>query len=78
MLSGLGDGDGVVVGDAIDELIDGVDASAGWKLVDDDLEGVLLLGNLFLLEVEGLFVVLLPGEDADVDVVGEGHGGFVA
>ena len=39
---------------------------------------LLLLGDFFLLEVEGFFVVLLAGEDADVDVVGEGHGGFVA
>ncbi len=40
------------------------------KLIDDDLEGVFLLRDLFLLEVECLFMVLLAGEDADVDVVG--------
>ena len=63
----LGDVDGVVVGDAVDELVVGVDAGARGQLVDDDFEGLVVLREPLLLEIERLFFVLLAGEDADVD-----------
>ena len=47
-------------------------------MVDDDHEGLVFLGEFFLLEIERLLLIFLSAEDADLDVVGERHGSFRA
>ena len=56
--SPLLDVDQVVVRVAVDELVVGVDAGAGGRLVHDDLEGLAGLGEPFFLEIQRLFFVL--------------------
>ena len=70
----VGDVDHVVVGNAIDQLVVGVDAGERGLLVDDNLEGSVLAGEPLLLQVEGLFFIFLAAEDADFNVGVEGHG----
>src|SRR5580704_18592700 len=68
----------IVIGIAIDELVVGIDARPGGRLVDNNLEGLVGLGEPYLLEIQGFFFVLLASEYADVDEVMQRHGGLVA
>src|ERR1700678_3386449 len=58
----LRDVDHVVVGVAVDEFVVGVDAGERRLLVDDDLESLVFLGELFLLQIQGFLFVFLSTE----------------
>ena len=66
----------VVVGIPVDELVVGIDAGQSRLLIDGDYEGLVFLGEFFLLEIERLLFIFLATEDTDLDVVGKEHGSF--
>jgi hypothetical protein len=58
ILHGFENIDHIVVGIPVNQLVVRVDAGQRRLLVDDDLKGPVPLGELFLLQIERLFLVL--------------------
>ena len=68
--------DHIVVCIAVNELIVGIDAGKRGRLIDNNLEGSVFLGEFFLLEIERFLFIFLSTEDPNLNVIGQGHGSF--
>jgi hypothetical protein len=58
----LRDTDHVVVCDAVDQFVVGIDTCASGLPVDDNREGLVFLSELFLLHVQWFLFIFLAGE----------------